>query len=83
MSADTVVDKAELRTLVADVLDVEPADLGDDVDFVGDLGVDSLIALELAVTLERRYGVTVEQDEVTGVRTLGDVYRLLCERMAR
>ncbi len=82
MTTGTDVDKTELRTLIADVLDVEPEAVTDDAHFIQDLGVDSLIALELAVTLERRYEIKLSEDEIVDVKRLPDVYALLLSKMA-
>lgn len=80
MNAPTI-DHDALRDLVADVLDVEPEKVTDQAHFVDDLGVDSLLALELAATLEREYGVKVESDEVADVQRLSDVQSLLDRKL--
>jgi acyl carrier protein len=67
----------DLQELVADILDVEPEALTDDAHFVDDFGVDSLIALELAVALERRYGVRIAEEEIARVRRMPDVVALV------
>lgn len=77
MTTGTNVDDVELRALIADVLDVEEEAVTDEAHFIQDLGVDSLIALELAVTLERRYQIKVTEDEIVGVKRLPDVRALL------
>jgi acyl carrier protein len=76
VSTETFVDAAELRDVVADVLDVDPAAVTLDAGFV-DLGVDSLLALELAVSLERRYQVRIDATDIVGVRCLRDARDLL------
>ncbi len=52
----TALDKEQLRELVADVLDLDVAEVTDDADFMEDLDVDSLMALEITVRLEKEYG---------------------------
>jgi len=73
----TRVGRDDLHELVADILDVEPEALTDSSHFVDDFGVDSLIALELAVALERRYGVKIAEEEIAGVRRMPDVVELV------
>jgi acyl carrier protein len=73
--ADQATD--ELRLTIADILDVDPERLTDDASFTEDLGVDSVLALEVAVTLERRHDVRITEDEIKGLTNLGDVRRLL------
>lgn len=75
-------DREELRALVADVLDVDPAEVSDEADFVADLRLDSLIALEVTVALERRYRVRIDEDEIGELTTLGAVHALLARKTA-
>jgi acyl carrier protein len=82
MHTGTEIDRDELRQLVADVLDVDLARVTDDADFLQDLGVDSLIALELAVTLERRYTVRLAEEEIVQLRRFSDVATLLDAKVA-
>ncbi len=82
MSTDSTVDVEELRELMADTLDVVPEALTDDALFLEDLEVDSLIALEMAVTLERRYHVRITEHEIKDIRRLADVRDLLDRKLA-
>jgi acyl carrier protein len=54
--------KLELKKLIIEALmieDMEPEEIGDELVLFGDgLGLDSVDALELAVEIERVYGVT-------------------------
>ncbi|GGO79970.1 acyl carrier protein [Wenjunlia tyrosinilytica] len=82
MTTEAALSKEELRELVADALDVNPESLTDDALFIEDLDVDSLVALELAVTLERRYQVKIEEAEIVQIRRLPDVQDLLARKLA-
>lgn len=57
---------AEIKALIVEALaleDVEPEEIETEAPlFVEGLGLDSIDALELAMELEERYGVTVEDD---------------------
>jgi acyl carrier protein len=67
----------ELRKLVAEVLDRNEDTIGYDTHFLNDLGVDSLMALEVLVTLESRYGVKLGEDELKHLTCLRNVHELL------
>ena len=82
MNSQTMLDEAELRELCADTLDVLPESLTDDAHFIDDLQVDSLIAMELAVSIQRRYGVVLSEQEIMSVRRFPDVYELLTRKLA-
>ena len=83
MTIETTVDIDELRELVADVLDLDAAAVTPEAHFVKDLGVDSLLALELAVAMERRYGVKIESTEIVEVLSLRDAQTLLTRKLSR
>lgn len=40
---------------------------------LADLGVDSLMALELAVYLEREFSIRLEEDELASIERLADI----------
>jgi acyl carrier protein len=67
------VDSEDLRSFVADVLDLDPAVLTDDAHFVSELGLDSLKALEVTVALEKKYQIKISEDEVRDMTNFGDV----------
>lgn len=75
------LDDAMLRRTIAGVLEVDVADVTDDVDFVDDLGVDSLLALEVLVELERVYGVRFDESELRQMTTFSTVRRLVARRL--
>lgn len=83
MSIDAVagVDREELRALLADTVDVDLAEVTDDADFVETLEVDSLMALEVIVVLERRYGVKFGESEMRAVRTLSSAHDLVAAKL--
>lgn len=59
--------KENLKTLIVDrlnLIDVTPADIGDDLPlFKTGLGLDSIDALELTLNVEKEYGVKVANSE--------------------
>ena len=56
----------ELKKLIIETLGLEdttPDEIGTDAHLFGDgLGLDSIDALEIAMVIEERYGVTLEED---------------------
>ena len=83
--ADTTaaLDLDELRVFVAEVLDVEEEEVTDEADFVKDLGVDSLMALEVMVELEKKYAVKLEEREMKSITTLRKVHDLLASKLEK
>lgn len=77
MDADTL--KAEVRELILEI--AELATLEDDK-ALRELGVDSMVALEIITAIERKYGVKVEESELTQIKTLSTITRLLQGKLA-
>ena len=75
------VDVDDLRRTVAEVLDVDPADVTDDARFVVDLGGNSLLALEVLVVLEKKYGVTFTGEEAAALTSLPATRELLAAKL--
>jgi acyl carrier protein len=83
MSAVVVrtIDREELRAVVAEVIDVETAEVLDDAGFVDDLGVDSLMALEIVVVLEKKYGVKLGEAELKKISTLRAAHDVMLAKL--
>ncbi|MFF0091769.1 acyl carrier protein [Streptomyces canus] len=79
--ATSVLDKEQLRDLVADVLDLDVSEVTDEAHFVDDLDVDSLMALEITVRLEKEYGVRLQETELAAITSLRGTYDLLDRKL--
>lgn len=66
----------EIRTSLAEIVNevagVEVDDVQLDKSFVEDLDVDSLSMVEVVVAAEEKFGVTIPDDEVKNLKTVGD-----------
>jgi len=76
------LDKEELRATVADVLDIPVEDITDDANFIDDLAVDSLMALEVVVVLEKKYRVKFVESELRQVASIQHAYDLVSAKLA-
>jgi acyl carrier protein len=72
----------DLRQTLADTMDEDVEQLTDDADFIEDLGVDSLMALEVLAVLEKKYGVRFAEREMREVRTVRDAHRMVSAKLA-
>ena len=52
----------DVRELVAEVLEVEPDEVKGDADFVKDLGMDSMMALEILAGIEKKYRIVIPEE---------------------
>jgi acyl carrier protein len=72
VAASTDEIRAGLAEILNEVADVDPADVTDDKTFVDDLDVDSLSMVEVAMAAEEKFGVTIPDDELPKLKTVGD-----------
>ena len=68
---------SRLRDLTAEQLSVSPAQLVADAALVGDLGLDSLGAIEWGMAIEDAFGLSLPEDAMEQVNTYGDVEALV------
>ncbi len=72
--------RRELKSIVTSLLEIE--DFADDKQFIRDLRADSMLMVELAVTVEKRYRVKFPDDEMRDVRCLDDAVRVVGRLLA-
>lgn len=77
----TTLDTEELRGLVAGVLDLDASAVTDGADFVKDLNVDSLMALEVMVALEKKYKIALDEDELKNISSFAQVRDLVSAKL--
>lgn len=73
----------ELRQTIAEILDLPAESISDTARFVDDLGVDSLMALEIMVVLEKKYGIKIAEADLPRITCLRAVYEVVIEKRAR
>ena len=71
--------RRELKKMIANIIEVD--DFNDDDDFFAQLGVDSMIALEIMARTERRYRIRIPEESFTQMKNFNDVVRILYEIM--
>jgi acyl carrier protein len=69
--------KGEIKKLVADIAEKSPEEIKDDASFYEDLGIDSMMALEIVATIEKKYKIMIPENEIPNIRSLQNVYSLV------
>jgi acyl carrier protein len=64
--------RSGLADIVNEVAGIPADDVQMDKSFTDDLDVDSLSMVEVVVAAEERFGVTIPDDDVKSLRTVGD-----------
>jgi acyl carrier protein len=75
--------KKEVRGLVSEIIEIEPEKIKDEAEFVKDLGVDSMMALEIVASIEKKYKVVIPEEKIPAIRSLKDVYILLEQHLKK
>ncbi|MFC9789794.1 meromycolate extension acyl carrier protein AcpM [Rhodococcus sp. NPDC127528] len=63
---------AGIAEIVEEVTGIEPTEVTIEKSFVDDLDIDSLSLVEIAVQLEDKYGVTIPDEDMQRLRTVGE-----------
>jgi acyl carrier protein len=75
--------KDEVLTLVrdhlAEELELDAAQIGEETRFKEDLDADSLDLYELVMELEDRYGISVSEEQAARIKTVGDAVAFVLE----
>jgi acyl carrier protein len=64
---------ADLAEVIEVVTGIVPSEITPEKSFVDDLDIDSLSMVEIAVQAEYKYGVKIPDEDLAGLRTVGDV----------
>ena len=65
------------KKCAVEVLSVEAGQVTREARFAEDLDADSLDLVELVMALEEEFGVSVEEEELEGIETVGAAYDLV------
>lgn len=64
-----------------EVLSVDTAQVTMEASFADDLDADSLDLVELVMALEEEFDVTVEEEELEGITTIGAAFNLITSKL--
>ncbi len=64
-----------------EVLSVDEAKITREASFADDLDADSLDLVELVMALEEEFDVTVEEEELEGIDTIGQAFDLITAKL--
>ena len=62
----------KVKEIVSDKLDVDPADIQEDKDFVEDLKADSLAIVEVVLALEEQFEIEIPDEDTEKIKTVRD-----------
>lgn len=71
--------RSKIKEVIANVADLDPAEIADDADLRRDLNLDSLSLLEIGVDVDYAFQLGIEdlEDRLANLQTLGEVVELV------
>ena len=67
----------KVRDIIVETLGCEAEQVTLEASLADDLGADSMAAVELVMALEEASGVTIDDADVEGLKTVGDIVKYL------
>ncbi len=67
----------EVVSIISNVSGVDEADITPETNFVKDLEIDSIKAIEITVAIEKRFKVSVRDEDIPNITTVGKAVNLV------
>ncbi len=74
-------DLEKFKQIIAEELGIDPSEVKEDARFIEDLGADSIGLMELVMKLEEEFGVTIPDEDIEKIQTVGDAIRYIQEKL--
>ena len=72
-----LVTRSEIKSIISHISRIPLEELEDDVRISEDLGVDSIMAMEIMATLEIKLGLTLDTEQFSDIDEVGDFISLI------
>jgi len=73
----------DIRSLVAEIIEKDPSEIKSDARFVEDLGVDSMMALEILAGIEKKYKISIPEEKLADFKTLDSIVAIAKEYLTK
>jgi len=67
----------DVKEVVVEQLDCDPAEVKEDSKFIEDLGADSLDVVELVMALEEKFDIEIPDEDAEGILTVADAIKYI------
>lgn len=74
-----VIDK--IKEMLEKQLGIDKSKITEDSDIIKDIGADSLDIVEFLMDAENEWGITIEEEDVKNLHTIGDVVKYIESRI--
>ena len=81
VTADEI--RKQVRMLIAEITEREPEEVSDTAQFVEDLGIDSLMAIEMLVAVDKKYKIEISEEEFGKIKNVNDAVEAVQRHLAQ
>lgn len=76
---DDLTLEKELKDIIAKIVEIDPDKITLEASFVEDLGMDSMMALEILAAMEKKYKIQVPEEKLGKLKNLSETIKLTKE----
>ncbi len=69
----------EIKTIISEILEIEEENITPEASFVEDLGMDSMMALEIMAAIEKKYKLKIPEENLTKMTNLKQVLEIIAK----
>lgn len=69
--------KKDVKRIISEITEVPEDELKEDADFTSELGIDSMMALEMVAAIEKKYKIVIPEEDIPNIRSLKNIYSIL------
>lgn len=69
----------KIKAIICEQFELNEDRVSEDASLIGDLGLDSLDVIDLAMSIEDEFDIEVPDDAIDGIKTVGDLVRFIEE----
>lgn len=66
----------EVTQLIAEIIEMDPAEINPDAHLVEDLGMDSMMALEILASIEKKFRIKIPEEDLPKITTVNRAIEL-------
>lgn len=67
----------KIKKMIVKELNADESKITLETSFVDDLGADSLDAVELVMTVENEFNISISDEEAQSIQTVGDIVKII------
>ena len=76
---DLVTLEKGIRAVIAEIIEIGPEEITLEANFVENLGMDSMMALEILAAIEKKYKIQIPEEKLNKIRNLKETINLTNE----